>query len=146
VEGGVRGAASAQQPRPSGAPDPAPLRAARRLSPPSLAAGRPRYSLVWKLVMLPKSPAQLAAEGLPAGAGGAAGAGTGAVRLARPEWGEPVYFGSAARLQALVRWRAGGGGGGGGGGGAGGGGGGGGGGRGPGGGPGGGPGAGAAAP
>jgi hypothetical protein len=54
--------------------------------------------------MLPKAPGQLAAEGLAAGAGAARRGGT--VCLARTEWGEPVYFGSAARLQALVRARS----------------------------------------
>lgn len=56
-----------------------------RLSAPSAAAGRPRYSLVWKLVMLPKQ------------AGGSCS-------LARPEWGPPTYFGSAAdvRQAAIV--------------------------------------------
>ncbi len=94
-----------------------------RLSPPSAAAGRPRYSLVWKLVMLPKPPppppagaepgaASSAVEADSAGAAGAAAASGSSVPggplcLSRPEWGEPVYFGSAARLQALVKATAG---------------------------------------
>ncbi len=52
-----------------------------RLSVPSRAAGRPRYSLVWKLVFWARDGD--------------------ACRLARPAWGEPVHFGSAARMRAL---------------------------------------------
>uniref|UniRef100_A0A061RJK4 Prolyl 4-hydroxylase alpha subunit Fe(2+) 2OG dioxygenase domain-containing protein n=1 Tax=Tetraselmis sp. GSL018 TaxID=582737 RepID=A0A061RJK4_9CHLO len=55
-----------------------------RLSPPSRAAGRPRYSLVWKLAFLPK------AEG-------------GRCCIARREWGSPSPIGSAARLEVLKR-------------------------------------------
>ncbi|KAF6263406.1 hypothetical protein COO60DRAFT_1635230 [Scenedesmus sp. NREL 46B-D3] len=54
-----------------------------RLSAPSHAAGRPRYSLVWKLVMLPKQPG-------------------GSCSLARPDWGPPTYFGSAAHVRAAA--------------------------------------------
>lgn len=54
-----------------------------RLSAPSPAAGRPRYSLVWKLVMLPKQPGS-------------------SCSLARPEWGPPTYFGSAAHVRAAA--------------------------------------------
>ncbi|PNH11163.1 Ankyrin repeat domain-containing protein [Tetrabaena socialis] len=55
-----------------------------RLSVPSLAAGgRPRYSLVWKLVFVPRLPTQR-------------------VSLARPEWGKPTPFGSAAVLERLA--------------------------------------------
>ncbi|KAG1663704.1 hypothetical protein FOA52_013272 [Chlamydomonas sp. UWO 241] len=53
-----------------------------RLSVPSAKAGRPRYSLVLKLVMVPKA-GQTAS-------------------LARPEWGAPCAFGSAARAQQAV--------------------------------------------
>jgi hypothetical protein len=48
------------------------------------AAPIPRYSLVWKLAMLPKVP------GAPCS-------------LARPEWGPPTYFGSAAKVHKLAR-------------------------------------------
>lgn len=55
-----------------------------RLSPPSSSAGRPRYSLVWKLLLVPRSQTQRAS-------------------IARPEWGRPTAFGSAARVEALIR-------------------------------------------
>lgn len=55
-----------------------------RLSTPSSAAGRPRYSLVWKLVMFPKQPG-------------------GSCCTAKPEWGRPTYFGSAAHVERAVR-------------------------------------------
>lgn len=56
-----------------------------RVSPPSSAAeGRARFSLVWKLALLPRLPGQ-------------------ALCLARPEWGPPVSFGSAARVDAVKR-------------------------------------------
>eukprot|EP00775_Hariotina_reticulata_P003171 gene3171-biopygen4832 len=58
-----------------------------RLSAPSPAAGRPRYSLVMKLVMLPKK----------------AGA---ACSIARPEWGQPTYFGSAGQVHRAARQAA----------------------------------------
>ncbi|GIL61332.1 hypothetical protein Vafri_15808 [Volvox africanus] len=55
-----------------------------RLLPPSRAAmGRPRYSLVWKLVMLPRQPGQQPT-------------------LARRAWGRPTPFGSAAALERVV--------------------------------------------
>lgn len=52
-----------------------------RLSTPSLLAQRPRYSLVWKLVFVPKSSE--------------------AATLSRKEWGSPTYFGSAAKAKAV---------------------------------------------
>jgi len=55
-----------------------------RLSPPSLAAGQPRHSLVWKLVLLPRQPGQQCC-------------------IARPEWGPPTAFGSSSRAEAVVR-------------------------------------------
>lgn len=56
-----------------------------RLSPPSVQAGtRPRYSLVWKLVFFPRHAGQ-------------------ALGIARPEWGPPCAFGSAAKAQAVMR-------------------------------------------
>lgn len=56
-----------------------------RVSAPSPAAGeQPRFSLVWKLALLPRRPGQ-------------------ALCLARPEWGPPVSFGSAARVDAVKR-------------------------------------------
>ena len=63
-----------------------------RLSAPSRLAGRPRYRLVWKLALLPRPRV-----------GRRAGAGAGAAEeeappcsIARPEWGRPMPFGSAA--------------------------------------------------
>ncbi|KAG2485818.1 hypothetical protein HYH03_015528 [Edaphochlamys debaryana] len=92
-----------------------------RISAPSAAAPGPRYSLVWKLVWLPK-PGTAAAGGPPAGSsGGGKGSGKGRGRgkggrgkgpeaeegegqeeggyqsICRPEWGEPVRIGSANR-------------------------------------------------
>lgn len=59
-----------------------------RLSMPALAAGSlPRYSLVWKLVFVPTRAGQQ-------------------VTLARPEWGRPTAFGSAAVLERVVRGMA----------------------------------------
>lgn len=55
-----------------------------RLSAPSPFAGRPRFSLVWKLVFVPRSAQQTAC-------------------LARPEWGPPTSFASAARMDAVCR-------------------------------------------
>ena len=52
-----------------------------RLSVPSVLANRPRYSLVWKLVLHPRTPEQ-------------------PCTIARPEWGPPVRFGSANRQSA----------------------------------------------
>ena len=50
-----------------------------RISAPSaLAKQTPRYSLVWKLVMHPRTQEASASP-----------------TMARPEWGEPVKFGSA---------------------------------------------------
>lgn len=58
-----------------------------RLSAPSrLAQGQPRYSLVWKLVFLPLGGAQPS--------------------IARPEWGSPTAFGSAAKMQAAAKQMA----------------------------------------
>ena len=53
-----------------------------RLSPPSRLAERPRYSLVWKLVFVPKK-------------------GKRSNQIARKEWGRPTYFGSAATAKAV---------------------------------------------
>ena len=55
-----------------------------RLSAPSASAGRPRYSLVWKLLFHPRSEGQRCS-------------------IARPEWGRPTAFGSAARVEQLGR-------------------------------------------
>jgi len=60
---------------------------AHRLSAPSPAAGRPRYSLVMKLVMMPKH----------------AGA---CCSIARPDWGQPTYFGSAGHVHKAARQAA----------------------------------------
>ena len=59
-----------------------------RLSQPSRQAGRPRYSLVWKLALMPR-PATGRVR-----LGEAAEAQLGSI--ARPEWGRPMPFGSAA--------------------------------------------------
>ncbi len=70
-----------------GVHDPCPYRPSycSRLPVPAAAAGgRPRFSLVWKLAFLPRQPGQ-------------------ALCLARPEWGPPVSFGSAARVDAVKR-------------------------------------------
>eukprot|EP00210_Caulerpa_lentillifera_P001733 g1664.t1 len=53
-----------------------------RLSCPSRNAKRPRYSLVWKLIFVPKNKHQI-------------------VKLSRPEFGEPTHFGSAAKVKAV---------------------------------------------
>lgn len=54
-----------------------------RVSMPSqLAGGRPRYSLVWKLVFYPSQPNQRPC-------------------ISRPEWGKPTAFGSAARAESI---------------------------------------------
>ena len=55
-----------------------------RLSPPAPCAGRPRYSLVWKLLFCPKAAGQRCC-------------------IARPEWGRPIPFGSEARVAQLGR-------------------------------------------
>jgi len=55
-----------------------------RLSAPSPSAGRPRFSLVWKLLFVPRSPDQAAC-------------------LARREWGAPTSFATAARVDAIRR-------------------------------------------
>lgn len=55
---------------------------------PAAAAGnRPRFSLVWKLALLPRHPGQQ-------------------LCLARPEWGPPASIGSAARVDAVKRQMA----------------------------------------
>ena len=56
----------------------------RVCAPSAAAGGRPRFSLVWKLALLPRTP------GL-------------ALCLARPEWGPPTSLGSAARVDAVKR-------------------------------------------
>ncbi|GMH32424.1 hypothetical protein BSKO_00258 [Bryopsis sp. KO-2023] len=53
-----------------------------RVSTPSKNAARPRFSLVWKLVFFAKSRGKTCC-------------------ISKPEWGPPVYFGSANRLQTL---------------------------------------------
>mmetsp|Transcript_5477 Transcript_5477/g.17630 ORF Transcript_5477/g.17630 Transcript_5477/m.17630 type:complete len:174 (-) Transcript_5477:77-598(-) len=56
--------------------------ALHRVAPPSAAAGRPRYSLVWKLLFVPKAPSAV---------GGALGGPQ--ETISRPEWGPPLAFG-----------------------------------------------------
>lgn len=51
-----------------------------RLSCPSQKAQRPRYSFVWKMIFVAKE---------------------GTVKIARPEFGTPTYFGSAAKAKAV---------------------------------------------
>ena len=58
-----------------------------RASMPSARAARPRFSLVWKLALLPCAPSRTAAPATPA--------------LARPQWGRPTAFGSAARADEV---------------------------------------------
>lgn len=58
-----------------------PLPPAARAAP---AGGRPRFSLVWKLALLPRRADQ-------------------ALCIARPEWGPPASFGSAAKVDAVLR-------------------------------------------
>lgn len=60
---------------------------AHRISAPSRQAPGPRYSLVWKLVLVPKATP---------GAGADDGTTT-LLSICRPEWGEPVRIGSASR-------------------------------------------------
>ncbi|KXZ52552.1 hypothetical protein GPECTOR_9g596 [Gonium pectorale] len=88
-----------------------------RISAPSREAPGPRYSLVWKLVLVPRQEA-----GVPSaqrdghgggGDGGVAGPGGAAAfqSICRPEWGEPVRIGSACRgsgVRAYQRRRPGG--------------------------------------
>jgi probable phosphoglycerate mutase len=70
-----------------------------RLSTPSRRAGRPRYSLVWKLALVPR-PAPPGGARARAAAAAAIAAGEGEEQaltsVARPEWGRPMPFGSAA--------------------------------------------------
>lgn len=61
-----------------------------RLSPPSRMAGKPRYSLVWKLALVPKVAARArSSNAAPPGE-------QQQCSIARPEWGRPLPFGSAA--------------------------------------------------
>lgn len=56
-----------------------------RMSPPSsIAKGKPRFSIVWKLAFIPKDHSE--------GPG-----------ISRPEWGPPVSFGSASKIQTVLR-------------------------------------------
>lgn len=56
-----------------------------RVSTPSqLAGARPRYSLVWKLVFMPKTAVQQCC-------------------IAKPAWGAPTAIGSAAKIQSIQR-------------------------------------------
>lgn len=69
-----------------------------RISAPSRDAPGPRYSLVWKLVFVPKDrPAGQQQQGQQ-GQGQAPAVGVAAApyqSICRPEWGEPVRIGSA---------------------------------------------------
>lgn len=65
-----------------------------KVNPPSsLAEGRLRLSLVWKLAFIPRNT-----NFNRRGGGGGEG-----VRLARSEWGQPTSFGSAVRVDAVKR-------------------------------------------
>ena len=56
-----------------------------RVSTPSQVVGaRPRYSLVWKLVFMPKTAGQQCC-------------------IAKPCWGAPTAIGSAAKIQSIKR-------------------------------------------
>ena len=73
---------------------------AHRLSTPSAAANRPRYSLVWKLVMVPRQQQQQQQQ--------VVGATPRQVAcIARSEWGQPTYFGSAAHVLRMAKQAAG---------------------------------------
>ena len=74
-----------------------------RLSVPSATAGRPRYSLVFKLVMVPRQRGEGGAgsAGMAAAAPGS-GEGSDCCCIARPEWGRPVAFGSSAKAERLL--------------------------------------------
>ncbi len=85
------------------APRPAPCRVVlmdqdmpHRISAPAKGTTGPRYSLVWKLVFFPKQQQQQQQE--QEGQEGQEGAG---VFLSRPEWGEPIRFGSAHAQQGV---------------------------------------------
>lgn len=64
--------------------------ALHRVSTPSLTARRPRYSLVWKLLFVPR-------------AGGVADANCGGESICRPEWGAPAVVGGALGSAATAR-------------------------------------------
>ena len=69
-----------------------------KVNPPSsLAEGRFRLSLVWKLAFIPKN------INYNRKTGGADGCGGEGVRLARREWGQPTSFGSAAKVDAVKK-------------------------------------------
>ena len=77
-----------------------------RVSPPSALAGRPRYSLVWKLVFFPKRAVGVRIDmtrfRTEDGAGPSGSGGPSPTTIARPEWGVPSPIGSAARLAAIT--------------------------------------------
>ena len=67
-----------------------------RLSTPSQLARRPRYSLVWKLLFVPRSRGRGTDESGAGGGGGSDGGGwpeRTRETILRPEWGEPLRMG-----------------------------------------------------
>ena len=59
-----------------------------RISPPSaFAEGKPRYSIVWKLVFIPREDVREMKKNC----------------ICRPEWGMPTSFGSAAKVESVMR-------------------------------------------
>lgn len=86
---------------------------AHRLSTPSASAQRPRFSLVWKLVMMPKTEwaqsqqqqqQQRQQQQQPEGSGSSAEAAAAvSPSIARREWGPPTYFGSAAHVLRMAK-------------------------------------------
>jgi hypothetical protein len=67
-----------------------------KISPPSVDAKRPRYSLVWKLALTPKKNDEKARE-----RGAAASSTRERSTIARPEFGQISPLGSAARLREV---------------------------------------------
>lgn len=67
-----------------------------RISQPSQHASGPRYSLVWKLVLIPKqdTSSRVSAGAVPP------------CTISRPEWGHPMRFGSANPAFAMPAWRS----------------------------------------
>jgi probable phosphoglycerate mutase len=65
-----------------------------RISAPAKGTAGPRYSLVWKLVFFPREQQQQGEEEEEEEEGEG-------VFLSRPEWGEPIRFGSARAQQGV---------------------------------------------
>jgi probable phosphoglycerate mutase len=69
-----------------------------RISAPAKGTTGPRYSLVWKLVFFPRGQQRQEQEQQEEEEGAG-------VFLARPEWGEPIRFGSAHAQQGVKALR-----------------------------------------